>query len=206
MIKLSTDVSSVNGLTNFVDGKYYHFYDRLQVSKHNRPSLYQQLLAEAKDSIIIWDPHYHECQGTIFSQIQQNNIRIEILTICENGESKSDLENFARNILKAINDKKVPKCQVKMYALMPRNLRKVKWAEWHDRFLIIDNKEVYLVGASLDGHESSNKSHGICRLTAIDDINLVIDTYVAYRDHIIDASSSVSGNGYKCTISRGYGK
>lgn len=202
MIIPSKDVSSVNGSTNFVNGKYFHFYDKLRVNKSCLPLLYQQMLAEAKDSIVIWDPHYHECKGTVFSRIQQNNIRIEILTICENEERKSDIKDFARNILKAIDGKKVPKCQVTIHALMPRKLRKTKWTEWHDRFLIIDNKDVYLVGASLDGHESSSKSHGICQLTETEDINLVIDAYNAYRDHIIDTSGGANGNGYKCTINR----
>ena len=202
MISPSKDISLVNGSTNFVVGRNYYFYDRLRMTKNSQPLLYQQLLTAAKKSIIIWDPHSHKCKGDIFQEIQQDNIYIEILTICRPGENKVEIQDFANTILKAIDEKKVPKCQVKIYALMSKELRKTKWAEWHDRFLIIDEKDVYMVGASLDGHESSNKSHGICRLTETEDINLVIDAYKAYRDHIVDTSNGVGGNGYKYKTSR----
>ena len=195
MIRPGRAVSSVNGSTNFVDGKYYHFYDRMLTN--NNPALYQELLA-----IVVWDPHYRECRCDVFSDIHQDAIYIEILTICYDGESKNDLKDFGNDILNAIDDVEVPTCEVKIYALMPRALRFGHWTEWHDRYLIIDNSKVFLMGASLDAHEFSRRSHGVYQLTETDDINLVIDSYKAYRGSIRDTSGGANGNGYICSVHR----
>ena len=200
MIVPGRDVSSVNGSTNFVDGKYYHFYDFGLTN--NPPKLYGDLLAGAKSSIRIWDPHYIKVDSDLFSSIHQNGICIEILTICQNGEDKNEMNDFANEVLEGINEADVQECKLWVYALMPKYLRQGSWIEWHDRFLIVDDTEVYLVGASLDAHMGTNKSYGIYQLTETDDKNLVIDTYKVYRDCIKDTSGGAMGNGYKCYVHR----
>ena len=199
-LTLNGNVSSVNGSTNFVDGKYYHFYDRMLTS--NTPGLYQELLASAENSIVIWDPHYRECRCDVFSAIHKDGIYIEVLTICYDEESKDDMEVFGNKILDAIDDTDVPNCKVRINALAPRDLRQIHWTEWHDRYLIIDNKKVFLVGASIDAQEKSNKSFGIYEMTENDDINRVVDAYNDYKSSIIDVSGGARGNGYKCFVHR----
>ena len=200
MIRAGSSVSSVNGSTNFVDGKYYHFYDRKLSS--NNPGLYQELLASAEDSIVIWDPHYRECRCDVFSGIHKDGIYIEILTICHDEESKADIEAFGNTILNAIDDTDVPNCKVRINALAPRGLRQIGGTEWHDRYLIIDNMKVFLVGASIDAQEKTHRSFGIYEVTEIDDINLVVDAYNDYKSNIIDVSGGARGNGYKCYVHR----
>jgi hypothetical protein len=195
MIRPGREVSSVNGSTNFVDGKYYHFYDRRLTDK--TPGLYQRLLASAEHTIVIWDPHYRECRCDVFSAIHKDGIYIEILTVCNNGEDKADIDAFAKKMLDAIDNTEVPNCKVRVIALAPRDLRKVRGIEWHDRYLIIDNTRAFLVGASIDAQEKSNKSFGIYELTETEDINRVIDAYNAYKADIRDISGGVQGNGYK---------
>ena len=200
MIVPGRDVSSVNGSTNFVDGKFYHFYDFGLTD--NPPKLYGGLLAGAKSSIRIWDPHYRNVDKDLFSSIHQDGICIEVLTICQDGEDKRDMNSFANEVLETIDDGDVPVCKVWVYALMPRFFRKGSWTEWHDRFLIIDDTDVYLIGASLDAHMRTSKSYGIYQMTETDDKNLVIDTYKVYRDGIRDTSGGATGNGYKCYVHR----
>lgn len=200
MITPGRDVASVNGSTNFVDGKYYHFYDFGLTN--DPPKLYGELLAGAKSSIRIWDPHYRNMDTDLFSFINQDGVGIEILTICQNGETKGDMNDFANDVLDAIDEADAPNCKVWVYALMPKTLRKGMWIEWHDRFLIIDDTEVFLVGASLDAHINTKKSYGIYQMTETEDKNLVLDTYKAYRDSIRDSSGGAMGNGYKCYVHR----
>ena len=199
MIRPSGDVSSVNGSTNFVDGKYYHFYDFGLTD--GEPLLYCQLLANAQNSIVIWDPHYRNVDVDLFSDIHQNGIYIEVLTICEVGEAKSDMDAFAEEILDSL-DEDINTCVVNVIALMPKSQRKASWTEWHDRYLILDGNKVYLVGASIDAQNYTNKSFGIYRLTEVDDINLVLKSYEAYRNSVKDVSGGAMGNGYKCTACR----
>ena len=200
MIKLGRDVSSVNGSTHFLDGKYYHFYDRRRTKE--APKLYMDLLESAQSSIVIWDPHYSQCEPSIFSVIQKNGIRIDVLTVCDGWENKNDMNAFADKILNAIDSVVVSECRVFVNALAPRDLRHIHWTEWHDRYLIIDNSKVFLVGASLDAQYDTCKSYGIYQLTETDDINLVIDAYNAYKDSIIDISGGARGNGYNCYVHR----
>ena len=96
----------------------------------------------------------------------------------------------------------MPNCKVRINALAPRDLRQIHWTEWHDRYLIIDNKKVFLVGASIDAQEKSNKSFGIYEMTENDDINRVVDAYNDYKSSIIDVSGGARGNGYKCYVHR----
>lgn len=200
MIVPGRDVSSVNGLTNFVDGKFYHFYDKMKT--RGLPGHYQSLLKGAKQTIAIWDPHYRQCDCSVFSEIEQDGIYVEILTICEYGENKADMDAFASKVLNRIDKREVPNCKVRVYALAPRDIRQIRGTEWHDRFLIVDNKEVYLVGASLDSHEKSKRSYGIYQLAETGDKNLVIDAYKAYRDDITDISGGARGNGYISYVHR----
>lgn len=183
-----------------MDGKDYYFYDRSRT--HNQPLMYTELLGKAKELIVIWDPHYQKDCGRLFCEVARDGICVEVLTLCQGAESKKDIMQFANIILSAIDKKKVKKCQVTVNALQQSMYRCIKGTEWHDRYLIID-QEVYLVGASMDSHASKSRSYGIKRLTETADKNLVIDSYLSYRDSIKDESTG-SGNGYKCSVKRGY--
>ena len=151
------------------------------------------LLESAQSSIVIWDPHYSQCEPGIFSVVQTDGIRIEVLTVCEGWENKKDMDAFADKILCAIDSIVVPECHVFVNALAPRDWRRFHWTEWHDRYLIIDNSKVFLVGSSLDAQYDTRKSFGICQLAETDDINLVIDAYNAYKGSIIDVSGGARG-------------
>ncbi len=183
-----------------MDGKDYYFYDRSRT--HNQPLKYTELLGKAKELIVIWDPHYQMDCDRLFCDVASDGICVEVLTMCQGLETKKDIKAFADIILSAIDKKKVRKCQVTVNALQKSIFRSIKGTEWHDRYLIID-QEVYLVGASMDSHASKSRSYGIKRLTETADKNLVIDSYINYRDGIKDESTG-NGNGYKCTVKRGY--
>ena len=200
-IKASKDVSSVNGSTNFVDGKDYYLYDNSRAGKY--PLLYQKLLGQVKDVIAIWDPYYQLDCNRLFCEVKTNDIVVEVLTICQGNESKRDINVFANRILTAIDKKAVPKCMVVVNALKRDWNERLTWVpNWHDRYLIVDD-EVYLVGTSMDAQATNSSTFGIKRLTETKDKNIVIDTYVSYRDKIKDVSAPNS-NGYKCTVKRGY--
>lgn len=191
----------MNGSTSFLHGKDYYLYDRSQTSAY--PLLYQKLLAEAKNVIAIWDPHYQMDCKRLFCEMVNNDIVVEVLTICKGYESKSDIMKFASIILSAIDKKSVPKCKVTVNALKYDWDERHTWAaDWHDRYLIVDD-DVYLIGTSMDAQASKSGSFGIKRLTDTNEKNLVIDTYVRYRDNVKDVSATDS-NGYKCTVKRGY--
>lgn len=204
-LTLNGNISSVNGSTNFVDGKYYHFYDRMLVADEDVPGLYQQLLASAKQTIAIWDPYYYKNCNGIFGDIQQDNIYIEILTICQGLDMKPDINDFANKVMKSIDKKKVPHCKVRVYAFSPSNTKMYPWKKWHDRFLIIDNARVYLVGSSMDSQvladngKNTSYGFGIMEVTEHDDLDLIKKSYERYRNALKDVPD---GNGFNCFVHR----
>ena len=184
-----------------MEGKDYFLYDRSKTKK--QPLLYSSLLAQAKDFIAIWDPHYQANCGRLFCEMENDDIIVEVLTICQGNESRKDIQIFADTILSAIDKTKVPNCSVTVNALKRGYNDRFTWAaNWHDRFLIIDD-EVYLVGTSMDAQSSRSDTFGIMRVAENKDKNLIRDTYILYRDNVKDESTS-RGNGFKCTAKRGY--
>jgi len=97
------------------------------VADEDVPGLYQQLLASAKQTIAIWDPYYYKNCNGIFGDIQQDNIYIEILTICQGLDMKPDINDFANKVMKSIDKKKVPQCKVRVYAFSPSNTKMYPW-------------------------------------------------------------------------------
>ena len=122
-IKASKDVSSVNGSTNFVEGKDYYLYDNSRTGKY--PLLYQKLLAQVKEVVAIWDPYYQSDCKRLFCEVKTNDIVVEVLTICQGNENQRDIREFANKILSAIDKKAVPKCMVIVNALKH---------DWNERF------------------------------------------------------------------------
>lgn len=166
--------------------------------------MYQQLLAQAKEYIVIWDPHYQLDCDRLFCDMKNDDIHVEVLTICKGCESKNDIKLFANRILSAIDKKRVPKCSVTVNALKQDWTERHTWLpNWHDRYLIVDG-EVYLVGTSMDAQADKTGSFGIMRLAEKKDKNLVIDTYIKYRDRVKDESTQLISNGFKFTAQRGY--
>lgn len=154
---------------------------------------------------MIWDPHYQLDCDRLFCDMKNNDIHVEVLTICQGYESRNDIMNFANRILSAIDKNAVPKCMVTVNALKYLWDERLTWLpDWHDRYLIVDG-EVYLVGTSMDAQASRTGSFGIMRVTETKDKNMVIDAYMKYRDRIKDESLPLC-NGYKCIVKRGYVK
>lgn len=180
-----------------MDGKDYHFYDRRKTT--DPPRLYQELLSQATQSVVIWDPFYYCCDyKAVFGSIKHDGISVELLTICDNNETRADFESLADTIRSAINRVEAPSCSVTVLALKKAKFRAQNiGTEWHDRYLIIDGNNVYLIGNSIDAQEQTSKSFGIMKLVEIEDINLVVDAYKAYRRDIRD-----NVNGFKVTRHR----
>ena len=175
------------------------------VADEDVPGLYQQLLASAKQTIAIWDPYYYKNCNGIFGDIQQDNIYIEILTICQGLDMKPDINDFANKVMKSIDKKKVPHCKVRVYAFSPSNTKIYPWKKWHVRFLIIDNARVYLVGSSMDSQvladngKNTSYGFGIMEVTEHDDLDLIKKSYERYRNALKDGPD---GNGFNCFVHR----
>lgn len=184
-VSLSTYDSVI--LDGFTHGDKYHFYD----SNKNPypPSYYQYLLSTAKKSIKIWDPYWSD-PTQLFSNVKQNNIQIDFVCSIglENVKIMSDIaDRKAKQIIRADIDKLsniLVKQGVTGFKINVHNYvcYKNKPQLWHDRYLILDDSEVYIVGASINMLTERNRSYGIVKVENKEDIDIVLNFNKYYRE------------------------
>lgn len=146
------------------------------------PAYYKELLAGAKQSIRILDSYAFQHDAIrVFESVCSEGIVVEIITLRYDQE---DLKKFADEI------ENILKRNIRQFTLNIISYRiklAWKWKDqeiklWHDRYLIIDNSEYYLVGNSLDGQQSSDRYHGIYHLVKPKDIDKVAKLYKHYQE------------------------
>ena len=170
---------AVPSLPKYRQGENYVLHDP-EINKN--AAYYKELLAGAKQSIRILDPYAFNGEDSIrvFETVRSENIIIEIYTI---GVEKSDLNSFADKIRDGIK-KNLRNYTIKVFSFINRSYaRGDKVCLWHDRYLIIDNIDFYLVGNSLDGQQMSLKYHGIYHLDKAKDKEIIANLYKYYRNH-----------------------
>lgn len=130
----------------------------------DQPLLYQFLISNAKSHVKIWDPYFNvqtvNGDQIIFSAVQPE-ITINILTTRKQLKSITDLP-LIHNSLRMV----IPPAQKVKFGLRVINRADATQEHFffHDRFLIVDEKDVYLIGSSIGWHLVSQESTGILRI------------------------------------------
>lgn len=160
--------SSIPSVQSYKRGKNYVLHDPSQMSN---PTYYKNVLAKAKQSIRIIDPYAlcHDAEG-VFENVKQSGIKIEIITI---GSSHNDAKDYANKFARVI-EKNRCEYNLEIFSFKPNN--RVIYL-WHDRYLIVDDTDYYLIGSSLDAQVKSDRYHGIYKLTEDEDKRIVKDIY-----------------------------
>jgi len=141
----------------------YWFYHKGSYPSDN-PLQHQQLINDASNEIIIWDPYFNVINSDqkIFTNIKKN-ITIKILTM-KGLDSNQTYLTDVKNALKVV----IPPCKDCRFGLRVINKGdSVNQGErfFHDRFLIIDDSDIYLIGSSLGYHIKSEVSTGIFKVS-----------------------------------------
>lgn len=149
-------------------GSGFWFYDRLD-NHESGPTIYRALLEQAESKIYIWDPYLGADDVVLFDNLSAG-IDIWILTCCDASRECRMGDNFKLFLSKMIIEQNRKKYGLKIAAIdkskIQKELRKkenqVRAGEKvpHDRFLFIDEKRVFLVGASLQYHSVENTGFG----------------------------------------------
>lgn len=108
---------------NIIFKKQKLFYDGQTFDAYK---FVNDILKSAKKSITLMDNYIDESVLTLFSELK--NVRVTIYTENLTEKLKLDLEKY---------NQQYPKIDIKTFK------------KCHDRFLIIDNKEIYYIGASI---------------------------------------------------------
>lgn len=153
------------------------------------PLLYREIINQATQSIDIMDPYFHVQDGNpdyedaeIFMDIQ-NNLEIRIIT-----EVKDNCVDFYRRnaeitIRRYITADKNCRLGMKM---IRTNINPVSRFHFHDRFLIIDNSRIYIVGGSIENHRICHNSTGIYELTSPPSQEFIKDIFAYYWANATD--------------------
>lgn len=138
------------------------------------PDLYQDYIKSARRKIEIWDPYIHGDDMTLFSYLT-NPVAISFLTD-KSSRHFTTMRDDIINKLKLM----VPthlKANVSVnIAYIDTDIHGRKWT-CHDRFLIIDDTDFYLVGSSLAYQYTSQKSTGIFKLADSADMGVIRDAF-----------------------------
>ena len=172
-------------MINDSTGKYwYHLKPRFPDS---HPTLYKKIISEAERSIRIWDPHIHENKDCVIFTEVKNNIAIEILTLKSlNGTHANFMTLFVDEMKKVIPvEKSVSFC----LGVIDKYTNK-EW-EFHDRFLIIDRFQVYLVGGSVEYNHTSKMGSGIYKVTDTITSQFIIDLFAKYWNETIKLPETI---------------
>lgn len=178
MAKINITVE-MPSLPKYRQGDNYVLHDPVI---NNNAAYYKELLAGAKKSIRILDPYAFNGDDSVrvFEVIRCDNITIEIYTT---GHDKKEIESYSDKIRNVIK-KNMQHFTIKIFSFKEYGVSSdQKISLWHDRYLIIDDKDFYLVGNSLDGQQMSMKYHGIYYLDKDKDKDIVVNLYNYYQNH-----------------------
>ena len=166
----------------------YWFYHKGSYPSDN-PLFYQELIDNATNEIIIWDPYFHikspNGDQDVFANIK-DNITIKILTykgLDRNQQYLIDVQNALKTVISPLKDTRF-------------GLRVINKSEphtqserfFHDRFLIIDSTEVYLIGSSIEYHlrYENALSTGIFKVSNNETKDFIKSIFKHYWDNSIE--------------------
>ncbi len=142
----------------------YWFYHKGSYP-NDSPLLYQELVDNAKNEIIVWDPHFKinppDADQNIFANIK-NNITIKILSWKGLDRNHTYLTEVKESLKKIILPSK--DCRFGLRVINKGDAANQGSRFFHDRFLIIDETDVFLVGSSVGYHIQSERSTGIFKV------------------------------------------
>lgn len=162
----------------------YWFYHKGSYPNDN-PLLYQELIDNANSEIIIWDPYFNvgatrsEDQN-IFANIKNDNT-IKILVYRSFQKNRTYL-NDVLNALKVIIPPKKD-CRFGMRFINGDDTHNQGGRFFHDRFLIIDNNDVFLIGSSIGYHIKPELSTGIFKVSNNETKEFIKSIFKHYWDN-----------------------
>lgn len=163
----------------------YSFYLR-DCNTKPAPTMYGNLISGATSKIIIWDPYIHHQDISVFSQL---TCAVDIVLLTLMGAQK--WSNWQTGIINEFRQM-VPTAFLDETSLTLAYIDKAqhgddlngKW-QFHDRFLIIDDMDYYLVGSSIAHHLSAKQSTGIMKLEHDVDKALIYDVFSKTFDQAV---------------------
>lgn len=176
-IAVSADISQQPApapATNMEHGERYSFFLN-DGTKSDGPKLYEQLIKSARSKIVIWDPYVNTDDIQLLSEISPNTAIVIITSSSAQkwGTQEANLYNSLRSL---INSAARSSVTLSLGYINKDVYGKEKW-NCHDRFLIIDDSEYYLIGSSMAHHRSVLSSTGIMHVEHTADKEVIQEAF-----------------------------
>lgn len=159
-------------------GKNYHFFNRADhVGGTDFPDYYGYLLSIASKSVKIWDPYFNIGDEVLFGHVQ-TGVDVTILYMYKAPVGRWVYSPLAVDVKSRI-EAQLPTRHgsVKVAWLPNTDASLFDERKWHDRFLILDDTLVFLIGGSLAYQHMSAKCFGIYDISENEDGALVIERF-----------------------------
>ncbi len=159
---------------NMMHGANYAFFLRDDASKP-APTYYGDLIASATKWVYIWDPYFHDGDTAVFANLS-NCVKVVVLTKKNARRKDVYLDGLINHTKANINSSVKGNCCFAFGFIDTDSHPQGVW-QCHDRFIIIDDENFFLVGASVESHLRSLHSTGIYEVTADEDKEIIRDAY-----------------------------
>ena len=160
-----------------LSGKYYRFFNRADNNAPNDfPDYYGFLLSLAEDSVKVWDPYFIPGDEDLFTNVK-TGVDVTVLYMHKSSYRRhlvlnpSDVKNGIAAKLP------VGHGNLKIAYLPDTDSSLLEQRKWHDRFLILDDSFVFLIGSSLAYQHSSAQCFGIYEINDDEDAALILERF-----------------------------
>ena len=172
------DASAFSETNRMLVGKNYHFFNHANHSSPTDfPDYYGDLLSQAEDSVKVWDPYFNAGDEDLFTNVQPG-VDVTILYMYKAPVPGRIYSLTATDVKSRVAAQLPIGHGVLKVAYLPNTDTPLFEArKWHDRFLIIDDLFVFLVGSSLAYQHSSARCFGIYDISEDEDASLVLERF-----------------------------
>jgi hypothetical protein len=149
-------------------GNYWYFH--MGSFPGDPPLYYQQLIAAARSKIEIWDPYVHITNSPsdleMFDHIP-SNLTLKVLT--KKGLTRTNA-TYLSDFHLALKARVSPTKNLRFGLRVIDTSDSVMLNNWcfHDRFLIIDDSDIFILGSSIGWHVKAHESTGIFKIGSVD--------------------------------------
>ena len=166
----SSPASPADGMEH---GVYYAHYLRDSSTKP-APTYYKALLEGATRKVIIWDSYFHQPDTEIFSWLK-NPVDVTVLS-SKSAMHTRYLQDLVDNTRLQLPTALSGRC-VFTFGYINTDRYGLDLWRTHDRYLIIDDLDYYLIGGSIAQHREAHQSTGIYQVTEQRDKDVIQDAF-----------------------------
>lgn len=153
---VASSVTWTPSTDHMVHGKRYAFFLRESLADPS-PTYYTDILKSATSKVYIWDPYFWSADTAIFDCFRH---QVEVTVLTSKSKQKT---TYLQELIDETRNQLDPSAagSTFKFGFIDTDKYGKQVLKSHDRFLILDDNECYLIGASVEYHRRTMESTGI---------------------------------------------